>query len=162
MKPSTQDLITYLEQNDLKYAQRADNEDMVMLGFSTRRVSLSLLFVCEERTVQLLCRLPFRAQHAQLNAVKDYFTHVNYLLKSGCFELDMRDGEMNMRSATFLSQERLSAERAELLLLTVTHTVDEYISGLQDVLFRQETSRTAVNDNLASLEAGVPPGVLVC
>lgn len=24
MKPSTQDLITYLEQNDLKYAQRAD------------------------------------------------------------------------------------------------------------------------------------------
>lgn len=162
MKPSTQDLITYLEQNDLKYAQRADNEDMVMLGFSTRRVSLSLLFVCEERTVQLLCRLPFRAQHAQFNAVKDYFTHVNYLLKSGCFELDMRDGEMNMRSATFLSKERLSAEQAELLLLTVTHTVDEYISGLQDVLFRQETSSTAANDNLAPLEAGVPPGVLVC
>ena len=66
MKPSTQDLITYLEQNDLKYAQRADNEDMVMLGFSTRRVSLSLLFVCEERTVQLLCRLPFRAQRREL------------------------------------------------------------------------------------------------
>ena len=30
MKPSTHDLIAYLEQNELKYAQRSDDEDIVM------------------------------------------------------------------------------------------------------------------------------------
>ena len=32
MKPSTHDLIAYLEQNELKYAQRSDDEDIVMLA----------------------------------------------------------------------------------------------------------------------------------
>ena len=69
---------------------------------------------------------------------------------------------MNMRSATFLSEERLGAEQTALLLLTVTRTVDDYIGGLQDVLFRQVAPSAAANDALAQLEAGVPPGVLVC
>lgn len=58
MKPSTHDLIAYLEQNELKYAQRSDDEDIVILGFTTQRASLSLMFICEKRSVQLLCRLP--------------------------------------------------------------------------------------------------------
>jgi len=153
MKPSTHDLIAYLEQNELKYAQRSDDEDIVMLGFTTQRASLSLMFICEKRSVQLLCRLPFRAQPEQFDVVKDYFTRINYAIKIGCFELDVRDGEMNMRSATFLSEERLGAEQAALLLLTVTRTVDDYISGLQDVLFRQVAPSAAANDALAQLEA---------
>ena len=162
MKPSTHDLIAYLDQNELKYAQRSDDEEIVMLGFTTQRASLSLMFICEKRSVQLLCRLPFRAQPEQFDVVKDYFTRINYAIKIGCFELDVRDGEMNMRSATFLSEERLGAEQTALLLLTVTRTVDDYIGGLQDVLFRQVAPSVAVNDALAQLEAGVPPGVLVC
>ena len=47
MKPSTHDLIAYLEQNELKYAQRSDDEDIVMLGFTTQRASLSLMFIWE-------------------------------------------------------------------------------------------------------------------
>lgn len=88
MKPSTHDLIAYLEQNELKYAQRSDDEDIVILGFTTQRASLSLMFICEKRSVQLLCRLPFRAQPEQFDVVKDYFTRINYAIKIGCFELD--------------------------------------------------------------------------
>lgn len=48
MKPSTHDLIAYLEQNELKYAQRSDDEDIVILGFTTQRASLSLMFICPD------------------------------------------------------------------------------------------------------------------
>jgi hypothetical protein len=66
---------------------------------------------------------------------------------------------MNMRSATFLSEERLGAEQAALLLLTVTYG-RRLISGLQDVLF--PNWRPAPPQDALAQEGGVPPGVLVC
>lgn len=162
MKQSTQDLITYLEQNTIKYARHSDNEDVLVLGFNTGRASLLLAFTCDEHTVQLSCRLPFSAQPEQLDAVKDYFTRINYFLKTGCFELDVRDGEMSMRNATFLADGRLSAEQTALLLITTTRTTEQYIGGLQDILFRQVAPSAAVKDAQAWLESSVPPGVLVC
>lgn len=53
MKPSTHDLIAYLEQNELKYAQRSDDEDIVILGFTTQRASLSLMFICALMATQI-------------------------------------------------------------------------------------------------------------
>ena len=54
MGTSTRDLGAYLEQNDFKYAQRSDDADRVMLGFTTRWASPSLLFRCDAHPVQLM------------------------------------------------------------------------------------------------------------
>jgi hypothetical protein len=163
MNQSTRDLVAYLAQNGIKYAHRSDDEDLVMVGFTTRRVTLSLLFICQTNSVKLLCRLPFPTQPNQLDAVKDYFARVNYSLMIGCFELDVRDGETGFRIATFLTKESLSEDQVSRLMSTALGTVDKYIGGLQDVLFREVDPAKAANqaEELTGQDS-VPPGVLVC
>jgi hypothetical protein len=95
--------------------------------------------------VQLICRLPYSAKPDQLGLVLEFIGRVNYWLKTGCFELDVRDGEISMRTSTFLTDERLSFDQTELLLQSVTRTVDYYSGALRDVLLHQAEPATAID-----------------
>lgn len=145
MKQSTRDLVAFWEKHVVPYAHRSDDENIVMLSLVDKQIRYELLFVCETHAVQLICRLQHHAHPGQLGLVQDFIARVNYWLKTGCFEVDVRDGEISMRSSTFLTDERLSSDQAELLLQSVTRTVAYYAEALHDVLFHQAEPATVLN-----------------
>lgn len=161
MNQSTRDLTAHFDALGFHYALRNDDENMVMLGITTGKASFSVLALCDEHCVQLLLRLPFRAPAERLAAVMEFFTRANYHLKTGCFELDLADGEMNLRLATFLSGRSLSQDQAGLLVKTALSTADNYHDGLRDVIFKGQEPAPAVAEAELGFRHAVPQGMLV-
>lgn len=144
MKQSTRDLVAFWQKHGIPYAHRSNDEDIVMLSLVDQQLRYELLFVCETHAAQLICRLQHRAKPTQLGQVQDFIARVNYCRKTGCFEGDVRYGEISMRSSTFLTDERLSFDQAELLLQSVTRTVAYYTPALHDVLVHQAEPATVL------------------
>lgn len=162
MKQSTRDFTAYLDSISFRYAVRADDEDLVMLSYTTEQSTYGLLAMGDTHSLQIVCRLPFVAPAERRAAVMEYFTRANYHLKSGCFELDLSDGEMNLRVATFLTDEALCSTQGEMLVRCIGRTADNYLPGLQAVLFRDAEPAQAIAAAEAAFAPGAPQGVSLC
>lgn len=159
MQASTRAFTAYLDSVDFRYAVCSDNDDLIMLSYTTGKASYALIVIGDSHSLQLVSRLPFQAPPERREAVMEYFTRANYHLKYGCFELDLSDGEMNLRVSTFLGEEPLSALQAELLLRCAGRTGDNYLDGLQAVLFRDAEPELAIAGAEAAFAPGAPQGV---
>lgn len=80
---------------------------------------------------------------ACMQSMAEYICRVNYGLKSGCFEMDMEDGEIRFHVHVYCKGILPSQEMIKRSIYTVAAMFEHYGQGLMDVIYGGKSAKAA-------------------
>jgi hypothetical protein len=103
------------------------------------------LRVDEERCFVLFYTLcPLVVPEAARPRMAEFVARANYGLPIGNFELDLRDGEVRFKTSIDVEDAQLTEALLRPLVYANTHTMDRYMPGIVEVLYRDGDPAAAV------------------
>lgn len=122
-----QTLCDALDAEELKYSKQEDALK-VTLTMSGDDLDMNLAFtvVADREVVVLRSYLPFHVPDDKRMELAAAVSIINDNLVAGCFEYDIRDGELRYRLTNSYCDSEVSLALFKYMLLCVTNTVDEY------------------------------------
>eukprot|EP00934_Nitzschia_sp_Nitz4_P002700 Nitzschia sp. Nitz4//scaffold346_size17405//14447//15154//NITZ4_008832-RA/size17405-processed-gene-0.6-mRNA-1//-1//CDS//3329548656//2690//frame0 len=144
-----------LDAMGLSYDVRPQNDDGVTtMTFradlsAARGITIRILIKESAELFMLLLSLPTLIPEEHRTAVSKYWTHVNYYLNVGNFEMDLSDGEVRFRVGTVVKNAPLSPEMVTSAVETAANAATIYLPGQFYMLYGdmdyEEAYQTARN-----------------
>lgn len=82
-----------------------------------------------------------------MQSMAEYLCRVNYGLKSGCFEMDMEDGEIRFRTYVYCKGVLPSEHMIRRSIYTVAAMFEHYGQGMTEVIFGGKSAKEAYDEN---------------
>lgn len=138
-------MIDFLKAEDWHYAS-VDGTDDLRLAFAGENGEWPVYVHIEEDeyrlTIYSLLETPI--DDSQRPAVMEFVTRANYGMNLCCLELSLDNGEVRVRTALDVSEDRLSEGLIAPLLWENMAQMDTYLPGLMAVIKNEATPREAI------------------
>ena len=140
----------YFNDNEFKF-KPIDEHGNFRTGFSLdcKLKDVSVAITAESNGVIIRFILPIGAgrDNEDQTRVAEFLTRANYGLRSGCFELDLSDGEIFFRDSLFIGENGVTSQKAIGRLISYGIAMLEiYGDALLKVICDVATPKEAVNE----------------
>ncbi|MCG8364119.1 MAG: YbjN domain-containing protein [Pseudanabaenales cyanobacterium] len=93
----------------------------------------------------LYSQSPERAPEETREAMANFLVRANYGLPLGCFEMDFEDGDVRFRTSLDVTDDRLSHQLVNNLLMANLAIMDQYLPGIRAVIAGTMSPEEAIN-----------------
>ncbi len=139
----------FLRDDDWNYSFHEEN-GVFEFGLSLRGVIKSVKYIVDvwENDFMVYAVCPFGVDQDnpfQISNMSMYLTMVNYGLRNGNFELDVRDGEIRYKCFVECKNMVLSPEAVEVNISIPAMMYDRYGRGIVNILVNDATAEEAIS-----------------
>ena len=141
-----QRLLEHCESRKLRFSMSRERK-RIRFNYSRPNVLYKCnLSICnDDEFFQVDIFLPVMANDEKMRpTLLEFFTRANFGLVMGCFQVDLRDGEICYHVAYLIPESGLCDETITRLVSVAMNTADRYFPGIMRTLFGGETPEDAV------------------
>ena len=137
-------IIQFLDSEDWHYnPDPANGLIRCTLGIRSKMQRTSIIFEVNDHKFQIFFTYPLSAEKADYPEVLDLMNRINFNIMFGCFEMDIRDGEIRFRNNVDCYDRYPSREVIRNCFIRGAMTVDNYGDAFVRVLLGLADAREA-------------------
>lgn len=134
--PTQNDIIKqFFEKDDISY--RNSRNDVFLCNFAANNGNYRVLVGSEEKDHYVVIYVTSNISiHPEMRpAITEFITRANYAMRTGCFEMDLNDGEFRFRTSIVTPGTELSMAVFEKVFYTAISTIDRYVPGVLRIMY---------------------------
>lgn len=141
-----EDMVGFLSADGVNF-MADEQKGVIVVGFNGEHGPVHLMArVNEQRKVLfLLFRLPLAVPEERRVEMSEATTRANYGLSIGCFEMDLRNGELNFKVSVPTDEATLSLSQFRRCMGAAGSTIDYYMPAFFQVVFNDMSAEEAID-----------------
>ncbi|MCI8600476.1 MAG: YbjN domain-containing protein [Oscillospiraceae bacterium] len=138
---------SYLDSQNWRYKyDEEDHEFSLGMSLENNDVDSCIIVVHVRDDEDMSCRAiyEFKIPEKKRAIISDYITRVNYGMFLGCFQMDLRDGEIFYKTSSVFSDGAPLNDEIRRIVQVTIHMAEKYGDGFYDVMYKGKSPAETV------------------
>ena len=138
---------SYLDSQNWRYKyDEEDHEFSLGMSLENNDVDSCIIVVHVRDDEDMSCRAiyEFKIPEQKRAIISDYITRVNYGMFLGCFQMDLRDGEIFYKTSSVFSDGAPLNDEIRRIVQVTIHMAEKYGDGFYDVMYKGKSPAETV------------------